>query len=162
MLRDNIVAPMRQIMRQKKVSYCTYDGNECLGSFVQRHDKICGRRVKSSFGSQSSFKAILRHELWQKNDKLPGKAHLHHEFLQIAQSSVITFYKIGYQFPQSELSNGAFSFSRWVYYCLAKYRIPQMYSYIILGLRPTESLKARKELVIRCTKYLSLAQNNGS
>src|SRR6266852_4130904 len=34
-----------------------------------------------------------------------------------------------------------------------KYRIPQMCSYTILGLRPIENLKARKELVIRCTKH---------
>src|SRR5713226_4865231 len=34
----------------------------------------------------------------------------------------------------------------------SKYRIPQMCSYTILGLRPIENLKARKELVIRCTK----------
>ena len=33
-----------------------------------------------------------------------------------------------------------------------KYRIPQMCSFTILGLRPIENLKARKELVIRCTK----------
>src|SRR5713101_7527217 len=35
-----------------------------------------------------------------------------------------------------------------------KYRIPQMCSYTILGLRPIENLKARKELVIRCTKFI--------
>jgi len=35
---------------------------------------------------------------------------------------------------------------------MPKYRIPQMCSYTILGLRPIENLKARKELVIRCTK----------
>src|SRR5712692_539010 len=36
----------------------------------------------------------------------------------------------------------------------SKYRIPQMCSYTILGLRPIENLKARKELVIRCTKFI--------
>lgn len=41
-----------------------------------------------------------------------------------------------------------------ILHAIAKYRIPQMCSYTILGLRPIENFKARKELVIRCTKQM--------